>query len=350
MTRPEPALEEYLDRMTELATLALAEWDLSGSVLELMKHRENTVFKVTSPAGERFAMRVHRAGYHSDAELASELQWLESLRAAGVATTEAVPCRSGASFAKVGTQRVPEGRQVDMLAWVPGAAIGSVEDGVALDERTMSQVYELAGEQAALIHDHGQNWRRPAGFTRFAWDESGFFGETGSISGRYWDLESLTPDQLGLLHAAREVTAAALAEFGKSPDRYGLVHGDLLPENLFFDGATVRLIDWDDTGFGWHLYDFATAMFGHLGRPSFDLALGSMVAGYRKRRPLPDEHLAMLPVLMMARALSYVGWAHTHGEAADELTPIIVEAACGLAQELLAGAAAAAGSNYENLT
>jgi Ser/Thr protein kinase RdoA (MazF antagonist) len=328
----------YLGRMTQLADRALGHWDLAGSRLELMKHRENVVFRVSSPDGTPYAMRVHRLGYHSDAALRSELQWLESLRAAGVATTEAIRCRDGASFTKVSTPAVPEGRQVDLLAWVPGQAIGSVEQGVALEEREIFRVYTLVGEQAALIHNHGIAWRRPEGFTRFAWDEQGFFGETGAICGRYWDLEALSPEQLALLHGAREVTAAALAQFGKGVDRYGLVHGDLLPENLFYDGEQLRLIDWDDTGYGWHLYDFATAMFGHLGRPSFEIALGGMIEGYRRHRALPDEHLAMLPVLMMARALSYVGWAHTRGEAAGELTPLIVEGACQMAQQLLGGA------------
>ena len=327
----------YLDRMTELAGRALGHWDLAGSQLELMKHRENVVFKVSGPDGARYAMRVHRQGYHSDAALRSELQWLESLRAAGVQTTEAIRCRDGSSFATVSTRAVPEGRQVDLLAWVPGQAIGSVEEGVALGDQEIFHVYTLAGEQAALIHQHGLAWPKPEGFTRFAWDEQGFFGETGAICGRYWDLEVLSPGQLGLLHRAREVTAAALAQFGKGADRYGLVHGDLLPENLFYDGEQLRLIDWDDTGYGWHLYDFATAMFGHLGRPSFEIALGGMIDGYRRHRALPDEHLAMLPVLMMARALSYVGWAHTRGEAAGELTPLIVEAACGMAQQVLGG-------------
>jgi hypothetical protein len=42
----------------------------------------------------------------------------------------------------------------------------------------------------------------------------------------------------------------------------------------------------------------------------------------------------MLPVLVMARALSYVGWAHTRGAIARELEPIAVAVACELAQEL----------------
>jgi Ser/Thr protein kinase RdoA (MazF antagonist) len=238
--------------------------------------------KATAPSGDCYAMRIHRLAYRGDADLLSELQWLESLRAAAI-------------------------------------AIGSVEEGVAFDESTLTAVYQSAGELAARIHNHGETWQRPPGFTRLSWDEDGFFGESGSVCGRYWDLAVLTPDQLALLHRARDVCAAALCDFGKSADRYGLVHGDMLPENLFYDGAGLRLIDWDDTGFGWHLYDFATAMF----------------EGYRCHRALPDDHLEILPVLVMARALSYVGWAHTRRETGGEVTPLIIDVACELAQQLL---------------
>lgn len=324
-----------LELMFAVATAALPRWNLAGARLELLKHRENTVFKVSAD-GQRFVMRVHRQGYHSDAALASELAWLESLRAAGVATTEGIPCTDGARFATVATADVTQGRQCDLLAWVPGKPIGSVEGGVPLAEHTLREVYLQVGEQAARIHNHGETWSRPEGFERLVWDENGFFGETGAICGRYWDLPSLTAGQLDLLHRARDITAGALADFGKSPDRYGLVHGDFLPENLFFDGKTVRLIDWDDTGFSWHVYDFATAMFPHLGQPGFDKALSAMAEGYRSQRTLPDSHLAILPFLIMARTLSYVGWVHSRGEAGRELEPLAVGIACELAQQLVA--------------
>jgi Ser/Thr protein kinase RdoA (MazF antagonist) len=324
-----------LQLLTELGAKALSRWGLKGAELQLLKHRENTVMKVTTPSGDCYAMRIHRLAYRSDADLLSELQWLESLRAAGIATTEARRTLDDSWFVSVSTAALPEGRQCDLLAWVPGSAIGSVEEGVALDESALAAVYHSAGELAARIHNHGETWQRPPGFTRLSWDEDGFFGESGSVCGRYWDLAVLAPDQLALLHRAREVCVAALCDFGKSADRYGLVHGDMLPENLFYDGAGLRLIDWDDTGFGWHLYDFATAMFAHLGRPTFDPALAAMVEGYRCHRALPDDHLEILPVLIMARALSYVGWAHTRRETADEITPLIIDVACELAQQLL---------------
>ncbi len=328
-------VEEQKQRMFAVARAALPHWDLENADLELLKHRENSVFKVTRDDGERFVMRVHRQDYHSDAALESELVWLESLRSVGVATTEGVHCADGALFARVATADIPAGRQCDLLCWVPGAPVGSIEEGVSLDDATLQHVYRQVGEQAARIHNHGEHWSRPPGFERLVWDEDGFFGETGSISGRYWDLETLTEDQLALLHRARDKTAEALAQFGKTPDRFGLVHGDFLPENLFYDGETVRLIDWDDTGFGWHIYDFATAMFPHLGQPGFDVALPAMLEGYRSLRPLPDAHLEMLPYLVMARILAYVGWVHSRREAGRELEALAVGAACELAAELV---------------
>ena len=244
--------ERQLQLLTELGMNALPQWGLDGAVLELLKHRENTVMKVIALSGDCYAMRIHRLAYRSDTDLLSELQWLDSLRAAGIETTETRRALDGSLFVTVNTAALPEGRQCDLLTWVPGNAIGSIEEGVALDEGTLTAVYCSAGELVARIHNHGEIWRRPKGFARLSWDEDGFFGESGSVCGRYWDLADLTPDQLALLHQARNVTAAALDEFGKSADRYGLVHGDMLPENLFYDGSKLRLIDWDDTGFSWH--------------------------------------------------------------------------------------------------
>ena len=327
--------DTQLRLLGELGKTALPRWGLEGAELELMKHRENTVMRVTTASGERYAMRIHRLGYRDDADLHSELLWLDSLRKAGIATTEAVRALDGSLFASVATEALSEGRQVDLLSWVPGSAIGSIEEGVALHGAELTAVYQSAGELAARIHNHGQAWQRPPGFSRLSWDESGFFGTSGSVCGYYGDLAELTADQLELLDQARDISAAALAGFGKAPDRYGLVHGDMLPENLFYDGTELRLIDWDDTGFGWHVYDFATALFAHLGRETFEPALSAMVEGYRRHRPLPDEHLAMLPILIMARALSYVGWAHTRRETAGELTPLIIEVSCMLAQQLV---------------
>ncbi len=317
-----------------VAERALACWGLEGARIDLLKHRENTVYRVTAPDGTRSAMRVRRPGYRSDAELESELVWLMSLRSVGIGTTEVRPCLDGAAFAHVETEALPAGRQCDVLAWVEGKPLGSIEEGVALEGEALADAYRRLGELLARIHDHGESWQAPESFTRIAWDEEGYFGRK-ALLGWYGDLEILSKGERDLLDRAREATAEALGAFGKSPDRYGLIHGDLLPENVFLDGDHLSLIDWDDSGFGWHVDDIATAMLVHLDRPTLPAALGAMVEGYRRRRALPEDHLAMLPFLWMARGLSYVGWAHSRGDTGRAMAEDVVDQACTLARAIL---------------
>ena len=79
-------------RLDALARAALTRWDLPATAtVTLIKHRENAVFMVADPASSaRYALRIHRAGYHSDAELRSELAWMRALDDDGVHTPPVV--------------------------------------------------------------------------------------------------------------------------------------------------------------------------------------------------------------------------------------------------------------------
>ena len=326
-----------VERLQDLARAALAHWGLASAALELLKYRENAVFKVTdASSGERFVMRVHRAGYRSDAELRSELQWTAALIADGIEAPSVVPTKAGELFVKVRHPNVPEPRQCDLLRWVEGSIIGSVEGGhVATAEEVRTSHY-LAGRLAALMHNHGETWRRPAGFTRLHMDFDGLIGSRAYL-GPYGACKLLTPEQVALLDRAREGIRGALAAFGQTPDRYGLTHGDFLPENLLREGDTLRIIDFDDCGFGWHVMDIATSMMFLLGEPQYDDAFAGFVGGYRSVRALPDEHLEMLPVFLLTRAMTYVGWVGSRPDAAiaQEKGPIMVGATLMLAEGFL---------------
>lgn len=328
---------QQVERLARLADRALARWDLAGAKIELIKHRENAVFSVDA-GGSRFALRVHRDGYHSDAALRSELAWMAALAEAGIRTPDVVPTRSGEPFAVVEAPEVPEPRQCDLTAWIEGRALGSVEGGLVGERGTLLRCYRTLGELAARLHGHAARWQRPAGFERHAWDVEGLVGER-PVWGRFWELAALTPAQRELLLRARERLRGRLEAFGGGADRYGLIHADFLPENALVTDDGVVLIDFDDAGFGWHLFDLSTPLVLHEGQPVFDALREALVGGYRSLRPLPDAHLGMLPGFFLARALTYLGWAHTRSETetARALTPFLVEGACARAEAYLAG-------------
>ena len=73
--------------------------------------------------------------------------------------------------------------------------------------------------------------------------------------------------------------------------------------------------------------------------PVYPAARDALIRGYRRERPLSDEALERLPLFLAARGTTYLGWVHTRPgtETARELTPFLVERACAVAVEYLAG-------------
>ena len=49
-----------------------------------------------------------------------------------------------------------------------------------------------------------------------------------------------------------------------------MIHADLVPENVLVDGDSIRLIDFDDAGFGWHHFEIATALISSSRQAHFD--------------------------------------------------------------------------------
>ena len=298
------------ERVAALARAALDSWGLEARELTLLKYRENAVFRVAASDGRRYAIRIHRAGYHSDAELRSELQWMLALSADGFDVPELVVTRRGNLFDVVSHPDVPEPRQVDLFGWIDGRQLGSVESGVEGDVETLSRTFHTIGVLAARLHNQSSRWRPPPEFTRQAWDAEGLVGEQ-PLWGRFWELAALSEPERALLIRARDRVRGDLSVLERSPRNYGLIHADFAPENLMVDGSRVRLIDFDDAGYGWHLFEIATTLYFHIGQPYFDAVEQATIAGYRTERDLPTADAALLPLFYAARGFTYLGWVHT---------------------------------------
>ncbi len=329
---------EQAKAYAQLANEALRRWGIELAELSLLKMRENAVFEVERPSGDKFALRIHRAGYHSDDELRSELQWMAALDAGGIRTPAVQPTLSGDLFDTVSVEVVPEPRQVDLLAWIDGDAMGSIEEGIEASADEIVANYRKIGKLAGRLHKFSNDWTAPDGFTRHHWNVDGLVGEQ-PVWGRFWENERLDDEQRALIVKAREIVRTRLTEFGRSDRNYGLIHADFLPENIMIDGADLQLIDFDDSGYGWYMFELATSLFVHLGEPHFDEVLAAYVEGYRSEYDLPDDDLELLPIFIMARLFTYLGWMHTREltDTTEELAPMIIEAAVAVATDLVDG-------------
>jgi Ser/Thr protein kinase RdoA (MazF antagonist) len=327
---------EQEQAMVDLARTALVRWGIHPTGIALLKMRENAVFRVDYGSGHRHALRIHRHGYHSDAALQSELQWMRALEESGVPVPQVIPSAAGRLFETVAAAAVPEPRQVDLFDWIEGRPLGASGESLDGDQAAIRRVFRSIGELCALVHNQSAAWNPPSGFRRHAWDAEGLTGET-PLWGRFWELKALTDAERSLIERARRRVHEELSALDRSPEHYSLIHADLTPENLMVHGGDVRLIDFDDAGFGWHLFEIATTLFFHIGLPYFDSAYEGIIEGYRAQRELSDETLARLPLFILARSFTYLGWVHTRSETetARELTPMLVEAVCSEARNYL---------------
>ena len=318
---------DQIRRLGELAHASLARWDLASASIEPAAYRENMTFRIDAGRRGRFALRIHQAGYRSDANIVSELAFMQALGEQGVRTPEVVPAGDGSLFVVAEGAGVPEPRQCDLFEWIDGRPLRATGDDAPHDTQSLATTYRELGRQAAAIANAAESWPRPPGFSRPAWDAEGIFGESAHL-GDFRTLDGVTAEQRTLHGRLAEKLTDELGRFGKTPDRFGLSHGDFLPENIMVCADGIRLIDFDDCGEGWYLFDFATAVFDLLGGPAFDACVEAMTAGYRDRRTLPDEHLAFLPMFLLARALSYLGWSasRSHLEKARQIAPMLLAA------------------------
>ena len=279
--------------MIRRARRALAYWGLTDGVLGPVIERENQVYPVDHK-GERFALRLHRPDYRSFAELQSELDWMAMLARAGIHVPRPRPTREGALIASV------EGQNTSLLEWVPGVQMGRT--GTALDLSDRVGAFRALGIGMAKLHDACDAWQPPEGFTRPAWDAEGLVGDA-PLWGRFWDAPYLSAPDRHLMTDFRERAVRDLRALHGAD--YGLIHADLLGENVLIDGTTQYFIDFDDGGWGYRLFDIATSLIKNRSQPDYADLEAALLDGYHSVRPLD---LAALPLFKALRACTYIGW------------------------------------------
>ncbi|MCP3984443.1 MAG: phosphotransferase [bacterium] len=328
---------EYPDEVIrEVADLALVEWDLGVARVELVSRSENVVFRVDTDGGRTFALRVHRSGYHTLAELESEPLWTAALNQAGIGAPVAEPTRTGSHYAVVGVPGTDEVRHVGLVPWFEGVPLNEMIDE-ATDGTARDSHFEQLGRLMATMHDQAAGWSLPSRFERHSLDADGFAGEA-PFWGRFWDIPQLTPEQRETLTDARGRVRARLLEYGKDRGTYSLIHADLRSTNVLVKGDRVHVIDFDDAGFGWHQYDMAAVLFDYATHEDYEPIRDALIAGYRSKRSISDEDLALLPMFVLIRMMASLGWLNERPEVElHKLLPVLVELACARAREFLAG-------------
>jgi Ser/Thr protein kinase RdoA (MazF antagonist) len=303
-----------LRRLRRLAFDAVAAYDLYAPRLTALLHGDNTTFRVDLANGERFVLRIHRAAGKTPEIVRSELAWLAALQQeADLVVPSPVPTRSGDLLTIARAAGVPEPRICVLLRWVEGRFL---EDGL-----TPTHLYRVGAFMARLQLSAAQ-FQPPEGFVRGRLDN--LYGKPRGISAALARQQIDNPDDEAT--AIRLVAEICSPEDGRAveklirkirtvqqtlgygPETFGLIHGDMHQENYLFHQGQVRLIDFDDCGFGHYVYDLAVTLFNVRFRDDTPQLREGFLAGYRSVRTLSAEHEQSIQTFCDLRDLQMMIW------------------------------------------
>jgi len=250
----------------------------------------NSNFSVQTERG-RWFVRVNEGKAEDD--VAWEARLVEALAAGGLPTPPPVPGPGGRPYAPLAGA---PGKWISVFPWRSGRHLAPAE---------VTEAHAAAfGEALASMHEIGAalppEWRRASIYDHDHLVER-YRGFAASPDPELARAIEVLGEELALAEAAAPIRGAATT---------GIIHGDLFRDNVLWDGARLAaILDFEQASGGSLAYDLAVCLNDWCWRPDaaapHDELAAALLAGYQRRRALPDADRAALPVEVRAAAARF---------------------------------------------
>lgn len=280
------ALRDTLDDQwrSPVADTVAAAWGYPPGSARFWRSSARHVFEVSGdgPHGTAF-LRFAPAGHVPRADVDAVALLMNRLADRGVGCARALGSSSGKLVETLSTSIGP------VHATLVAAAPGSLLDA---DDLTADQARAWGASLATMHRD----------------------GSAAAAGVALADGGDRTERDLGLLGGDERVTEAVhavrsrLAQRARTPDAFGLIHGDFELDNLAWTGDRAVAYDWDEAEASWFAADIAYAVRDLVTDPRVLLdgplpLLDAFLDGYRAGRPEADVDRAQLVLFTAANAL-----------------------------------------------
>ena len=264
---------------------------------EHLRTSENAVVKLISDTGTPYALRIRKMTERYREQVTSELVVLHAFHQnTGVEIPIAHPTCCGDLFCMIEWDGVPYAGIV--FSWVPGVSMAPGE---------IRESHMLAmGRTTARFHQFSRAYEPPPGFVRPIYGDEWFFGQN-AWSGSPAFIQQLESRDVQRLFNARDCIRAGLQKIPGNASSFGLIHYDLHVGNFLFQDGQANMIDFDECGFGFYLFDVAHILFEFIGHPAFDTlraAAISSYAGATGNNGMNDQ----LNLFLALQGMAYVNW------------------------------------------
>ncbi|MEB3753377.1 phosphotransferase enzyme family protein [Acinetobacter sp. MD2(2019)] len=296
---------ECLDAATlqALAEKAVAQYPKKyQGKINLLCQSENATFVVRT-AETKYALRLHRPNYHNKQNIESELNWLDALTQSGIAVPQAILSEQGE---RVLTLDLDDGniRYAVLFNWVDGDMPTTDVDPTA---------FQQLGQITAKLHHHSKTWQIPEQFDRIIWNHETMLGTDGHW-GDWRHAPHLKSKDHAIVEEAIQSIGQKLADFGKTSDRYGLIHADLRLTNLLLQQDRIGVIDFDDCGMSWFMHDLAAAISFNEHLAPAQQWVENWIEGYERVAHISNEEYALIPTFIMQRRIQMMAWIGSHAQ------------------------------------
>jgi len=296
-------LEIKIDTETAIgaASEAILEYP-DYSINNLLNVSENIIFEVADKSGKKAVLRIHRPNYQTSLGILSELKWMTFLLARGIQIPEPIKNRTGQYITST-----TNNLQATMITWIAGESLHVLQEKHHGDSPVIDKIYCQLGEVIAAIHNATDSFEIPAEFERGRWDINGLLG-INPLWGRFWENPALTSVEKKFLLDLKSKLITRLEQFLEDGADFGLIHADVISENVIVADGYPIIIDYDDSGFGFRMYDLAVPLYRFYSFPSYTRLAGLLKIGYQKKRPLSEKSFDLLSVFVLLRRLAMLGW------------------------------------------
>ena len=303
-------LSTLLIQLEKLVDKSLKLWNIPEDVsAELINVSENFTYRIENPSGFKAILRVHRENYHSRRSIECELTWIDALSKSGLIETPSYFFgKDGSAIQECSIDNINGSRYLVLFHFVSGSA--------PEENKNLDTLYEKLGRLAGTCHNHVLSWEKPDNFERLTWDIDTIFG-SNALWGNWRLAPEVTKEVQDKLERVELKIRGRLLDYGKSEKRFNLIHADMRLANLLIDQESTRLIDFDDCGFGWFMYDFASAISFIEDSPMVSYFKSSWIKGYKSVRELSVEDEQEIDTFIMLRRLALLAWIGSHIEAPE---------------------------------
>ena len=276
-------IEEQIASMDGCLHEVLSQYALGEYETESINHEFNSTFKVTTAAGEKFALRINVNSNRTNENLNAEIFWISSIQS--VKVPKPVLNRDG-SAVSLGWHEATSRRLASVLyTWLEGEEPG--------DEPTEEQCFAL-GAAMAKLHIEAAGMVLPEGCELKDYTDV-FWGEKNLLTG---PASKLARDEQDKVAEVLAKVSAVLVEL-RGDSQLQPIHADMHPWNVMWHEGELAVFDFDDSGLGLPIQDLMTSIY-YLDTPEQDAAL---LAGYASVAPVPKHTPEQRQLLLLQRRL-----------------------------------------------